>query len=245
MRPLRHSGRGDVLARLRRQVERLEYAAPIRGRFRLGISGLDEALGDGLADGALHEVVAAGDGPGTAFAAWLAAKRAGPAGVVLWCAPVFPYPPGLVALGLDPARLICVAGRPADRLWAMEEGLKSGRPAVVVARLARLDLTASRRLQLAAETGGVTAIALRPPDSRLGPTAAATRWLVAPAPSRETEGYAGVGRPRWRVDLQRCRGGRPRHWLMEWDDATGVVDLVAALADRPAAAESPRHARAG
>lgn len=227
--------RRGVVARLKRQVERLEQATPARvGRFRLAIDDVDAALGDGLARASLHEVVGASDGVGTAFAAWLAARRAGIDGIVVWCGAWLPYPPGLRALGLDPARLVCVTGRrPEDRLWAMEEGLKSGRPAAVVARLTRLDLTASRRLQLAAEAGGVTAIALRPPQSRLAPTAAATRWLVAPAPSRPTEGYAGVGAARWRVDLQRCRGGRPRHWLMEWDDASSAVHLAAEVADRP------------
>ncbi|MEQ9643028.1 MAG: hypothetical protein RIM84_23610 [Alphaproteobacteria bacterium] len=227
--------RRGVVARLQRQVARLERAAPARaGRFCLAVDAVDEALGDGLASAALHEVVGASDGVGTGFAAWLAARRAGADGIVLWCGAWLPYPPGLRAFGLDPVRLVCVAGRrPEDRLWAMEEGLKSGRPAVVVARLDRLDLTASRRLQLAAEAGGVTAIALRPPQSRLAPTAAATRWLVAPAPSRPTEGYAGVGATRWRVDLQRCRGGRPRHWLMEWDDASSTVHLAAEVADRP------------
>ncbi|HEY3910331.1 MAG TPA: damage-inducible protein [Stellaceae bacterium] len=50
----------------------------------------------------------------------------------------------------------------------------------------------------------------------------------------------GVGRPRWRVELLRCRGGVPACWGVEVEegkiaDATGSLSVVAALADRPAA----------
>jgi protein ImuA len=47
----------------------------------------------------------------------------------------------------------------------------------------------------------------------------------------ETE--PGIGRPRWRVELLRCRGGEPACWEVEVADATGSLSLVAALADRP------------
>jgi len=49
---------------------------------------------------------------------------------------------------------------------------------------------------------------------------------------RETE--PGVGRPRWRVELLRCRGGEPACWEVEIADATGHLSLAATLADRPA-----------
>ncbi len=44
----------------------------------------------------------------------------------------------------------------------------------------------------------------------------------------------GVGHPRWRVELLRCRGGKPACWEMEVADATGSLSLVATLADRSA-----------
>ena len=44
-----------------------------------------------------------------------------------------------------------------DLLWAMEEGLRSGQPALVIGEIDAVSLVASRRLQLAAEAGGVTA----------------------------------------------------------------------------------------
>ena len=45
-----------------------------------------------------------------------------------------------------------------------------------------------------------------------------------------------IGRPRWRVELLRVRGGVPaQRWEVEVADATGHVRLSAELADRPAA----------
>ena len=69
------------------------------------------------------------------------------------------------AHGLDPARLVMVAAqRDDDILWAMEEGLRTGRAAglaAVVGEIGRLPMVAGRRLQLAAERSGVTAFLLR------------------------------------------------------------------------------------
>jgi protein ImuA len=108
-----------------------------------------------------------------------------------------------------------------------------------------LPLTASRRLQLAAASSGVTAFVLRRWRSgtqaaaeRLAPVAAATRWRVSARPSRPIDNEPGIGRLLWQVELLRCRGGVPAQWIVEACDATGHVALAAELADRaPAPAE--------
>jgi hypothetical protein len=57
-------------------------------------------------------------------------------------------------------------------------------------------------------------------------------WAESPwDDGSETE--PGIGRPRWRVELLRCRGGAPACWEVEVADATGSLSLVATLADRP------------
>jgi protein ImuA len=167
--------------------------------------------------------------------------RAGP---VLWCLkqPDL-YGPGLLAHGLDPARLVLVAARRDDEiLWAVEEGLRAPGLAAVVGEVGRLPMVAGRRLQLAAERSGVTLLLLRRWRSaaeaaaeRARPSCAVTRWRVAALPSSDIENEPGVGRPRWRVELVRCRGGVPAGWDVEVADATGHVSLSAGLADRPAA----------
>jgi len=162
------------------------------------------------------------------------------------------HPPALAAVGLTPDRVVYVhARKPKIVLLVMEEGLRHRGLAGVVAEFSgALGLTASRRLQLGAEQSGVTAFLLR--RSRcfdnpilLEPSAAVTRWRVATVPSGPPLPHVpetpGLGRPRWRVDLIRCRGGEAHSWIVEAFDATGRCRLVADLADRPVAAE-PRRA---
>jgi protein ImuA len=166
---------------------------------------------------------------------------------VLWCRrrPDL-YGPGLLMQGLDPARLVLVtAPRDDEILWALEEGLRAGPAAgltAVVGELGRLPMVAGRRLQLAAERSGVTALVLKrwrnaaeAAAERDRPSAALTRWRVSALPSAAIAGEPGIGLPRWRVALLRVRGGVPGAWDVETADATGHVSLSAELADRPAA----------
>jgi protein ImuA len=149
-------------------------------------------------------------------------------------------------------------------LWAMEEGLRCARLAAVVGELDALERGPGRRLQLAAEASGVTAFALRrglrpARPGRAGASAAVTRWRVEALPFARGPGARGPGargpgtsgpgtsgpgarewgrfpeRPRWRVELLRCRGAAPGQWCLEWDDATGGFAMAAALRDRPPA----------
>jgi protein ImuA len=173
----------------------------------------------------------------------------GEVGVVLWCLPRPDlYGPGLAAHGLDPRRVVLVrASRDAEILWAMEEGLRASGIVAVVGEIGSLPMVASRRLQLAAERSGITAFLLRcwrdggqAARERALPNAAVTRWRIAALPSRPLRDEPGVGYPRWRIELLRCRGGEPASWEMparemEVPDATDHVSLAAALADRPAA----------
>lgn len=251
------AGDSSLLAALRAQVRRIERpAAADHGVLPLGLDAIDRALpGGGLARGAVHEIAGAGgdaeDGAlVAAFAAMILARLAGGA-PVLWCRsrPDL-YGPGLIGLGLDPARLVLVAAREAEILWAMEEGLHSPGLATVVGEIGVFPAVASRRLQLAAERSGVTALVLRrwrngaaAARERARPNAAASRWRVAPLPSAPRAGEPGVGRPRWRLDLLRCRGGKPASWQVEVRDAAGALSLAAALADRPAPQEFARDWR--
>ncbi len=174
-------------------------------------------------------------------------ERVGVRCPVLWCLrrPDL-YGPGLLAYGLDPARLVLVRARRDDEiLWAVEEGLRAGSAsglAAVVGEIGHLPMVAGRRLQLAAERSGVTALILRRWRSadeaaaeRARPSAALTRWRVAALPSADIANEPGIGRPRWRVALLRARGGEPGSWDVEVADATGHVSLSAELADRPVA----------
>ena len=260
--PAAPSRRSDgQLSDLRARVRAIERGAAYGGlRCRaaaLGADLLDAHLpGGGLPLGALHEIEGGraewDDGAATGFCVGLLARllatgsesgngRGRDSKPVLWVSPWRDlYAPGLKAFGLDPGRLIQVrAGAATEVLWAMEEGLRCTRLAAVVGELDGLDRGPGRRLQLAAEAGGVTALVLRrglrpARPARAGASAAVTRWRV------EAEPFAGRAdqsseRPRWRVELLRCRGAAPGQWCLEWDDAAGGFAVAAALRDRPSA----------
>jgi len=247
------------LPELRERVKWIERpTAAIHGVLPFGIAAIDRALpGGGLTRGALHEILGMGgdeeDGAlAAAFAAGILGRLARTGnGTVLWCLPRPDlYGPGLAAHGLDPTHIVLVrAPRDSEILWAMEEGLRAPGIAAVVGEVGSLPAVASRRLQLAAERSGITAFLLRRWCD--GGQAARernlpTRWRIAALPSQPLPGEPGVGRPRWRVELLRCRGGEPACWEVEEADATAHVSLAAALADRPAApVSSEKYRRTG
>lgn len=253
--PARRAGlarRGPVLASLRQRIARIEGVhlarqARAQAPLCLGVAEVDAALpGGGLRRAGLHEVLAGDEAAALAFIAALTARGIGERGAALWCAGGRGlYAPGLAQFGLDPDRLILARGADDTAiLWAMEEGLRSARLPVVVGAVRRLDLTAGRRLQLAAERGGAVALALRPDRAASRAGAGLTRWRLAGAPGGPVAGYRGVGAPRFSIELLRCRGGdAPRRWLIEWDDATHTFRLAAPLADR-AVLPRPAEARA-
>ena len=243
------------LPELRERIRRIERpTAAVHGVLPFGIAAIDQLLpGGGLARGALHEIYGVGgdEEDGALAAAFVAGilgrlttqKSSAGDGTVLWCLsrPDL-YGPGLAAHGHDPARLVLVrAPRDTEILWALEEGLRAPGIAAVVGEVGTLAAVASRRLQLAAERSGITAFLLRrwrdggqAARERNLPNAAVTRWRIAELPSLPTLGEPGVGHPRWRIELLRCRGGEPVCWEVEEADATGHVSLASALADRPA-----------
>jgi protein ImuA len=237
------AGQRRALADLRRQVERLDGGFRRRPVVPFGVPGLDRCLpGGGLALGALHEVVESGPaaefaGAATLFVAGIVARLEGP---VLWCLTRRDlFAPGLARAGLHPDRVIYAEiRRDREILPVMEEGLRERGLAAVIGEVTRLGLTASRRLQLAAEASGVPAFALRrwwtvaERDLTTLPTVASTRWRLAPQASLAPPA-PGLGRARWQVDLLRCRGGEPRAWILEACDAAGRLALPSEPADRP------------
>lgn len=212
-------------------------AGPVAaGRVALGVPDIDIVLAGGLQRAALHEIHAAGTADlaaATGFALGLALRAAG--GVeeaaerpILWARQDFVdvetgrlHAPGLNELGLDPARLLLVRARDAEGvLRAGAEGARCPALGAVLiepwGEAKSFDLTASRRLSLAAEGAGVTVLLLRV-AAREAPSAARTRWRVASLASRALVANA-PGAPAFEVSLLRQRGGAAqREWRVEWD----------------------------
>ena len=247
-----------LIGALRAQITAIERQG--HGRTRAAalpfeIETIDRHLPPGgLLLGAVHELQAAGPdvehgAAPASFAAGILARHPGP---VVWIGRgrgVFGH--GLLRSGLDPRRIVFVdAG--CTGLQAMEEALRHPDVGGVVCELeGKLDLVASRRLQLAAEGGSALGLLIRrsrrfdDPALRL-PSAATTRWRIATLPSAPALAHApdvpGLGRPRWRLDLLRCRGGEPTSWTVGSCDASGRLAVAAVLADRPAAPARLRRA---
>jgi protein ImuA len=234
------------LSRLRRAIaasETLPEEVPARA---LGV-GIDAALGGGLPCAALHELSATPGHSGAAvgFAVALAALAREPGKQTLWIATDFGsietgalYGPGLDQFGLDTERLLIArVARPVDALFAMEEALKCRALATVVAELCTAaDLTATRRLSLAARDGGGLGLLLcHKPNA--APSAARTRWRVAPAPSVPDE-FGGLGRTAFTLSLLRNRRGPCGTWTVSWDHHAYAfqalsVGLAETAFDRP------------
>jgi len=230
----------------------------VRRCLRFETFEIDSRLAEGgLRAGALHEVTARScalvdDAAATLFMAGIAAREAHATGArVLWvsCRNDL-YAPGLAQGGLWAAQVIYAQPRDDKTLMAVvEDAVRDGTPCLVVAEASKVSMVATRRLQLVAGDADLPILLLRrrrardrDPLSEL--SAAWTRWRIASAPSERLE-VAGVGRPRWSVELARQRGGEPFSLIVEGCDETGCFAVPAALGHRVAeAVGTVRHAAA-
>jgi protein ImuA len=223
-------------------------------------------LGGGLGLGALHEIRSAearAGGAAHGFVAGLIALLARTdARPVLWVSEAgaareagAPYGPGLARFGLDPGRLITVSvEKSGEALWVFEEGLRCAGLAAVIGEVwgnpAILDLTASRRLALRARDGGVTGLLLRQ-GGMAEPGAAFTRFAVSPLPAEDAEFSFGIGRPAWRLQLERNRLGPTGTINVEWHHAKRAfrepvcVPAAVPVAPPPISADRPARAPEG
>lgn len=233
-------GPEPAIESLRAQIRQIESKTRrVKSVLPFGLAGVDSRLPTGgLALGALHEVAGGGNGAidGAAAALFVAGIAARTKGKVLWCMtrPDL-FAPALAQAGLSSDRVIYVeAGDDKMVLACFEEALRHGGLGAVVAEVARLSMTASRRLQLCAEESGTVGIAIRrwrrqTEATDFGqPTAATTRWRVSVLPSSPLP-VPGVGRARWLVELVRCRAGESADFELEACDDTGRLALPSDL----------------
>lgn len=228
----------NPLASLRKSLA-CAYAAGPSETIALGSPDLDRSLGGGLLRAALHEAYAetgADAAATTGFALALARRAmAGSGKPLLWAREEAliaeagaPYPPGLADIGLDPAAVAFIRARDAKE--ALQAGAEAGRCAAVGATLIEIfgearayDLTASRRLSLAAADAGAPIFIVRT-GAVPAPSAAASRWLVRALPSRALAANA-PGAAAFAIFLLRRRGGAAGYaWRVEWSRDRGVFE---------------------
>lgn len=187
-------------------------------RFGFGIAGLDERLS--LPCARLHEIFtgeADDAGAALAFALMTALRVREEGKPIFWVSEERSardlgrlYPPGFAELGISPDEIVQIEA--PDRLAALRalvDILRCGAVGAAVLAFAggnaMPDLTASRRLTLAAEHHGVPAI-MACLDAVAGPSAAYSRWRVRSASSHPLEADA-PGHPTFDLELLRHRGG--------------------------------------
>ena len=205
---------------------------------------IDDWVRSGLARAKLHELFALDADDGAAASGFAVALAIASGAVpMLWIRTMEAerrggrlLGAGFAELGLSPDMIVVVLVDDEMALLraAADAARCPGLGTLIIesrGRAARIDLTATRRLMLAAETSGVTILSLR-----LGadptPSAAATRWSVAGLPSTPLPANA-PGRPGFAVELLRRRGGPAgARWRLEWNrDAKTFTPLTAPLSD--------------
>jgi protein ImuA len=237
--------RAKVVHELRRLLPRMEGFAAQARALSFGLPALDSHLPGGLALAALHEVAPETDGDGAAAFGFIAAllsripnpsrtAKGGPLLIVLSARDTaqygLPSGHGLNGLGVDPARVILVeTANEKQTLWVLEEALRSHAPAAVAGTIERLDLKRSQKLHLVAGEAALPLILLRPARAAEA-SAAATRWRVGAAQAARDR-FGLIARPRWRLNLERCRNGRPGEWLVEFDHVAHRFSLASEVAN--------------
>ena len=223
----------DHLVMLKRNLASIAGRKLLSGDCRIatGSAALDEALGGGLGRGRVHELFApSGDETGsvTGFATMLALRAVGRQSPIFWLRTDEServggrlHGPGLIELGGDPDSLVLGIAPDIKALLkaAADAARCPGLSALIVecrGQCPSLDLTASRRLALAAEQSGVTLFLIRL-EAQPVPSAADTRWMIAAAPSQPLEAGA-PGRPMFEIQLLRRRAGPAgMRWRLEWN----------------------------
>ncbi|MCI0685571.1 MAG: hypothetical protein L0Y71_26025 [Gemmataceae bacterium] len=254
-----NAARSELIRDLKEQLRRWEGVE--RGGDALvlstGLPVLDQWLPrGGLAPRSLYEWLAASEGAGAATLTLVLAARlqAHVGALVVIDAEREFYPPAAAHLGIDLDRTVVVQPANArDALWAWEQALRSPAGCLVWGWLQRVDDGASRRLQLAAETGGSLGFLLRPAQCRRQASWGEARFLISPSsgmgklvgrgspdPHPSADDSAAPGR-RLHLELLHCRGGfGGGAILLELHHEAGHVHLAAQLADPTAARSAAR-----
>jgi hypothetical protein len=180
-----------------------------------GFPELDRALPwEGWPLGALTELLPAREGIGELRLVIPALARLSQEGRwQVWVRPPYlPYAPVLAAYGVKLSRLLLVYPRTnRERLWAIEQALRSGACGAVLAWPKTADFRTLRRLQLAAEAGHGFGLLTYPPQADIPHSPATLRLRLEPV-------LGGV-----LIHVLKRRGGGPLGPLFLTMDSAGTA----------------------
>ena len=147
-----------------------------------GYPALDALLGGGWPRAAVTEVLEEHAGCGTLDLVLPALARLseGEGWIALVAPPLTPFAAGFAGAGVRLDRLLWIEAQdPAERLWALEQALRSGTCSAVVGWAdGSLDRVALRRLQLAADGGDALGLLILPSAARKQASFSALRLCI-------------------------------------------------------------------
>jgi protein ImuA len=216
--------KNDIFEKLQKEIFSLQgFIAPTQGKnANFGLGSIEDNFpNQTFPTGAVHELISSSPQEAaatTGFMATLLGRLMQRGGVSLWISQKRTlFPPALKFFGVDADSVIFIDVKYAkDLLWMTEEALKCQALSAVIAELTDLDLTASRRLQLAVEQSRVTGLLHRINPRITGNTASAARWKVTPIASKLDDDMPGIGFFCWKIQLLKVRNGQAGEWQIQW-----------------------------
>lgn len=222
--------KSELIDQLRKDILSLQgFRVPADSqKVHFGLGPVEAAFPNGVfPTGAMHELLSEGRenaAATTGFMAALLGRTMQRGGLCVWISSKRTvFPTSLKFFGIEPERVIFIdVKEEKDVLWMVEEALKCQALAAVVGELREINLTESRRLQLAVEQSRVTGLLHRHNPRSTNTIAAVSRWKISPLPSDPGEDLPGIGFYRWNVELLKVRNGEPGSWQIQW--ASGRFD---------------------
>jgi protein ImuA len=223
------AAKSEMIEKLRKDILSLQgFRVPTDSqKVQFGLGPIEAAFPNGVfPTGAIHELISntkENAAATTGFMAGLLSRTMQRGGVCVWISSKRTvFPPSLKFFGVEPDRVIFIDVRnEKDLLWMVEEALKCQALAAVVGELQEINLTESRRLQLAVEQSRVTGLLHRHNPRNANTIAAVSRWRISALPSAPGEdlpdkSLPGIGFYRWHVELLKVRNGEPGSWQVQW-----------------------------
>jgi len=214
----------DMVEKLQKDILSLQgFRVPTENqRIRFGLGAIENAFPNKVfPTGAIHELLSdtrENAAATTGFVAGLLGSIMQKGGICLWISNKRTlFPPALKFFGIEPDRIIFIdVQNEKDLLWMVEEALKCQALSAVVGEFKEINLTESRRLQLAVEQSRVTGFLHRFNPRNTHTIASVARWKISHLPSEMEKGMPGVGFSHWQVDLLKVRNGEPGSWKLQW-----------------------------
>ena len=200
--------KADIITQLKKDILALQGFKPLlHQHLKIELGTINHSFPDSQFPlGVNHEFIYNDDESLTAssgFIAGILSSLLQKGGAVVWISSSHTiFPPALVSFGINPEKFIFIRLRnQKEILWTIEEALKCEGLTAVVGEVSCVDLTISRRLQLATEQTGVTGFLLHTNQRTLNTTACSCRWQIHSLQSETEDGLPGVGFPRLNVEL--------------------------------------------